>query len=186
MVDCGAYNNTMGRTFADLAARQAIKGGYTPKEFPLKEKICVNGIGHGHFECHNHAKIPVCLTDTESNRIKGDWNSIIAEGDGSHTPALFGLTSMEQQRCIINTDPQDPYIAFPGEGKTEIEWSPGTTLIRLEKGVSGHLFMPIDGLKKLPQKRGGLPEHTISLPTNTVQPQHLNEDLIRCHHPPEL
>ena len=88
---------------------------------------------------------------------------------------------MEQQRCIINTDPQDPYIAFPGEGKTEIEWSPGTTLIRLEKGVSGHLFMPIDGLQKLPLKRGGLPEHTISLPTNTAQPQHLDEDLIRCY-----
>ena len=58
----------------------------------------------------------------------------------SDLPALWGLTSMERKRAIIDTGGKAAIL--PGPGGFKMVLSPGTVVLGLEKSLSGHLMMP--------------------------------------------
>lgn len=133
LIDIGAVTNMAGDRWT---ARQEMLGkeaGQGTVWTDIKT-IVLEGVGKQANEAKRQAITPVCMPDGNV----GTFTSIVVAD--SDLPALLGLSSIEQQRGVIDTHTRR--MIFPGPGGIQYTLSPGSRVYKLEKSLSGHLLLP--------------------------------------------
>ena len=134
LVDTGALDNLMGENWMDRVAGIAKRFGQGVKQRVLGKAYGVEGVG-GSSQCKAVAEVPICLPDGSVAEFIGP---VIPS---SQIPALWGLRSLDNHRCII--DCHNNLLWMVGEGGYELKASPGTRMYKLERAMSGHLMFPV-------------------------------------------
>ena len=88
----------------------------------------------------------------------------------SDLPALLGLESLHNSRCLLDINDFKVYFLGPGDYDLAKTLPPGTRVVQCEQAPSGHMMMPVDCYEALDkeEKNGGLELQEISLPVTKV------------------
>ena len=102
----------------------------------------VAGVGNGVQTCNWELVIETAVPIENGPPELLTWTAPIVEGLGEDLPGLLGMDSLKLNRAII--DIEGKRLIYPGEGKVEWKFPPGTRVIPLIDSPSGHLCVPID------------------------------------------
>ena len=80
------------------------------------------------------------MRDINGHRITGDIT--LPTVYESSLPGLMGLRSLQNLRALIDFQTLRMYLLGPGDYDLAAAMPPGTNVIQLELGPSGHLYMP--------------------------------------------
>ena len=151
LVDPGAYTNLVGSEWAARQAQVAKDAGRTSYKVRMEQSMNIKGVGHGSQQCIEMASIPVSVPRADDHDRKDEtephgfvFQAPTVEGEGSGLPALLGLRSMAARGAILSMAPGKECLSFPGPGKYEIGFAPGSVHIPLQKAPSGHLCFRSD------------------------------------------
>ena len=100
----------------------------------------VNGVGQGEEHCHYDCKLPIATKQTDGSVTQGMLT--MPTISCSSLPGLLGLTSLRNQRSIIDLNTNTLYFAGPGDYDLATHMPPGTDSFKLTPAPSGHLMLP--------------------------------------------
>ena len=143
LIDPGSWGNLAGSKWADEAARAAGDHGLhrQVKQIKRHKELKVSGVGKHHEVCTHEVHVPITMVTQDGRAVNGSYEAPIV--DESKLPALLGLKSMIDGRCILDfRDPDNLTLTFCGPGKTTIEYAPGSDTFVLDQAPTGHLMLP--------------------------------------------
>ena len=153
LIDPGSWGNLAGSKWADEAARAAADHGLHKqvKQIKRNKELKVSGVGKHHEVCTHEVHVPITMVTQDGRAVNGSYEAPII--DESKLPALLGLKSMIDGRCILDfRDPDNLTLTFCGPGKTTIEYAPGSDTFALEQAPTGHLMLPCTRHASRPSK----------------------------------
>jgi len=143
LVDTGAFGSLSGDKWAERQHRLAVAAGCNPVYSPMPKPINVHGVGKTPQLVKDQVLMPGQLENGNTIHYK---TPLVPN---SEIPALFGITSMEQNDVIIDTRKCERKMYF---GKTTtITPGPDTQTLQLYPAQSGHLMLPISRFKRRTQ-----------------------------------
>jgi len=153
LVDTGAFGSLTGDKWVERQHRLAVEAGYTPVYSPMPKPINVHGVGKTPQLVKDQVLMPGQLENGNFLHYKTPMVP------NSEIPALFGITSMEQNDVIIDTRTCERKMYF---GKTTtITPGPDTQTLQLYPAESGHLMLPISRFKR--QSHRAPPQQAMAL-----------------------
>ena len=141
-------------------ALASIRNGYRPEQKQLENPVNIQGVGNGTNQIKFNMICPLAIPTCEREQPEGFPSQIfpitggIVEEPGDELPGLLGMDVLEGKRAILDIGNQQ--LIFPGPGKVEMSFPPGTVITPLAKAPSGHLCMLIDAYDQLEHKTGGI------------------------------
>ena len=81
--------------------------------------------------------------------LRFNFETPVVGGPGADLPALLGLKSMTSRNAVLQMQQGRECLTFPGVGGYEIQWSPGTIHIPLDRAPSGHLVFRTDAFDRV-------------------------------------
>jgi hypothetical protein len=148
LIDTGAFGNLQGDEFAYKAAAKAASHGLATEFSTLQEQVTVNGVGNGSQSTTKLTSIPVALTDKRTGETSAARYAAPTISN-SGLPPLWGLKSMKEHRVWLDLINNVMYMVGPGD--MVVQAPPGTKVLQLEQGKTGHLFLPASNYKDMPQ-----------------------------------
>ena len=149
LIDTGAVGNLQGESFAIDTAARASQHGLTTEVTQLQEAVHVNGVGSGSQKATHQHRLPAALVDKRTNRVTEATFTAPCIPD-SKLPPLWGLRSLKENRVWLDLVNNVMYMLGPGD--MEVTPPPGTRVLQLEQGRSGHLFLPINQYHRIQGK----------------------------------
>lgn len=136
LIDVGAWGNLVGALWVKRVRTKAALFGHGTKFQKLERVLSVEGVGQNANSTQEEATVPICLPD-------GNVCSYTAPMlEDSELPALLGLKSLSEKRCIIDTF--NRRLIFVGEGGYRLTLSPGSRTYPLHSAQTGHLMLQCD------------------------------------------
>ena len=134
VIDTGAVRSLAGDAWVGRVeqAGKAHNRGSVHKPIP---NFKIEGVGTGTNTVTTESTVPIALP----NGTIGTFASHVV--NQSNIPALLGLTSLEQQRAVI--DLINHRLILVGEGGYKLDLSPGSQVLPLCKSETGHLMLPV-------------------------------------------
>ena len=139
-------------------ASKALNAGLNVAQGRLEKPMRVAGVGRDTDRAEWEVRVPIALVDNEGNGALHEFHAPVVGGAGKALPALLGLQSMSRQNGVLAMAHGNEYLTLPGPGGYTSNWSPGTMRYKLEKAMSGHLFLPCDEFDRVSKNVGGLEE----------------------------
>ena len=159
LIDPGAHDNLAGETTLRLLSQQ-LTGATQFEEKSLSRPLNVSGVGRSAQESTKAGKLHFQVRSHADQDIVSSYTApFIAH---SNLPALLGLKSLREKKCVLDT--AAPALILPGPGGIEYRLSPGSQVFRLEVSDSGHLILPLEPLNPSPAPADVAPS-TLSPPT---------------------
>jgi hypothetical protein len=165
LIDTGAFGNLQGDEFAHRATAKAAQYGLATEISTLQDTVTVNGVGNGSQCTTKLTSIPVALTDKQTGGTSAARYSAPTIAN-SGLPPLWGLKSMKEHRVWLDLINNVMYMVGPGD--MVVQPPPGTRVLQLEQGKSGHLFLPASNYKDLPHTQS---QHTEMVLTDALSTQ---------------
>ena len=136
LIDVGAWGNLVGALWVKRVRTRAALFGHGCQFSKLPKTLSVEGVGQNANSTNEEATVPICLPD-------GSVCSYTAPMlEDSELPALLGLKSLAEKRCIIDTF--NRRLIFVGEGGYKLQLSPGSKTYPLHSAATGHLMLQCD------------------------------------------
>jgi hypothetical protein len=136
LIDVGAWGNLVGALWVKRVRTRAALFGHGCQFQKLQRVLSVEGVGQNANSTSDEVTMPICLPD-------GDVCSYTAPVlEDSELPALLGLKSLSEKRCIIDTF--NRRLIFVGEGGYKLQLSPGSKTYPLHSAATGHLMLQCD------------------------------------------
>ena len=140
-MDPGSFCSLLGAKLAREATKKALAAGYKVTQNRITP-LHVAGVGNGVQTCNWELCIEAAVPTENGPPELLTWKAPIVEGAGEDLPGLLGMDSLKLNRAII--DIEGKRLIYPGAGKIEWKFPPGTRVIPLVDSPSGHLCVPID------------------------------------------
>ena len=153
----------------DKPSRQSAR--YPPGQWKMKHPLSIQGVGDGAQTCTWETKLPIAVLSGNNEAEVHYFETPIVEGGGEDLPALLGLRSIRAKNGVIETQPGQERLSFPGQGGYTIQFSPGTKHIKLECAPSGHLVIPCCEWTKV-QSKAGVPIPRTTFHATPTQQDH--------------
>jgi hypothetical protein len=134
LVDIGAIGNLCGSRWSERVEQHVKASGQGCQRSMLANPISIEGVGTGANQAVQQFSAPVAC----KNGDRASFTSPIVPN--SDLPALWGLSSLERVKAIIDTAGRR--LILPGPGGYRLQLSPGSRTHILEKADSGHLLLP--------------------------------------------
>jgi len=164
LIDPGSVGNLGGDQWAREASKVAIDHHRRPEQVPRARALDVTGVGHGSQSCTHNCRIPIMMRQLNGQFTSGTFETPVVPG--SELPALLGLKSLTQARCILDLTTNQIHLCGPG--KPQFELPPGSESYQLEIAPSGHLMLPCSEFRladRHPRTTANSSENSLSLTT---------------------
>ena len=158
LVDTGAVRNLTGSAWVERMSKLGKANGRGTQMTNLARRESVEGVGPGSSRCEKRAVVPVAWADGST----GTHSASMIES--SNVPALLGLNSLQQLGAVI--DLQHDQLIMVGKGGFDMKLSPGSSVHRLERSSTGHLFLPAAEWAAGKAKKQGATKHVAFLETD--------------------
>jgi hypothetical protein len=140
VLDTGAVGNLCGDRWAQKVAAMAVRHRQRPTQQKLKKTLEVGGVGTGTQSAFWETTLPLAMPSGEGACIQSMTVPMV---DSSDLPCLWGLTSLTDNRAVIDLTTNQLHLLGPGD--CELRLPPGSTSIAMERDASsGHLLVPCD------------------------------------------
>ena len=100
LVDPGAVGHLSGDKWVQRQAQLSIQHGIKPIQTKRGRALDVGGVGQGKRTCRYNCCTPIALRRTDGSYSGGKYETPTVTN--REFPALLGLTSLRQGRCIID------------------------------------------------------------------------------------
>ena len=172
VLDTGAVGNLCGDGWAKLVAAKAIAQRLRPSQKRLAKPMEVGGVGTGTQTAYFEATLPLAvpLANNDGQGQAAIHPMTVPMVHESNLPCLWGLTSLTNNRAIVDLVSNKLYLVGPGD--VQITLPPGTTTIAMEREPrSGHLIVPCDMYEEASQAVGSSSSSSTvrALHTTTVE-----------------
>ena len=144
-VDTGAVFSLSGDAQMFRMAQIAKEHGHGTAYSKLTKPLSIDGVGQNSSGCTRQASVPIVMSDGKLAVYKAPMI------DNSQVPALLGLTTMTEQRVLLDLL-HNRYITV-GPGGYKVELSPGSAVLDLERAPTGHLMLAASEWTKLQNDR---------------------------------
>ena len=135
LVDTGARKSLTGSQWVQRQSDDAKKHGRGTVLTDLTRQISIEGVGTGANVCVQSASVPLAFADGTS----GVYTAPIVPN--SEIPALLGFDILEQRRVVLDCF-NGKYIEV-GPGGYDINLSPGSRVLELQKAATGHPMISV-------------------------------------------
>ena len=143
VLDTGAVFSLSGDQWVNRSKEIGEKFGHGSSVKQLDRPFGIEGVGQGTNNVQQSAVIPIAL----QHGIVGTFTTnVVAQ---SPIPALCGLNPMISQRTIL--DLVNGKMILLGEGGYNLNLSPGSVVLDLERAPTGHLILPTSEWSKAKQ-----------------------------------
>jgi hypothetical protein len=143
VLDTGAVFSLSGDQWVNRSKEIGEKFGYGSSVKQLDRPFGIEGVGQGSNKVQQSAVVPIAL----QHGIVGTFTTnVVAQ---SPIPALCGLNPMISQRSIL--DLVNGKMILLGEGGYNLNLSPGSVVLDLERAATGHLILPTSEWSKAKQ-----------------------------------
>ena len=136
LIDVGAWGNLVGALWVKRVRTRAALFGHGCQFQKLQKTLSFEGVGQNANSTNEEATVPVCLPDGSACSYTAPML------EDSELPALLGLKSLSEKRCIIDTF--NRRLIFVGEGGYKLQLSPGSKTYPLHSAATGHLMLQCD------------------------------------------
>ena len=124
LIDPGAVGNLSGSIWVQKQASLALEHGRHPKQTKRGRPLDVRGAGQGKSTCNYSCTLPIALRRTDGTFSGGTFETPTVTN--SELPALLGLKSLRQRRCIIDLTTLRLHLCGPGDYTIESILPPGS------------------------------------------------------------
>ena len=143
ILDTGAVGNLCGDRWAQRVASAAVQHRLQPGQQKLPKPLEVGGVGNGTQKAFWEATLPLALPIASESGGSSIQSMAVPMVDQSDLPCLWGLTSLTNNRAIVDLTTNRLHLCGPGDA--QITLPPGTTTVQMEREPSsGHLIVPCD------------------------------------------
>lgn len=143
VLDTGAVFSLSGDQWVNRSKEIGEKFGHGSSVTQLDRPFGIEGVGQGSNKVQQSAVIPIAL----QHGIIGTFTTNVV--NQSPIPALCGLNPMISQRTIL--DLVNGKMILLGEGGYNLNLSPGSVVLDLERAATGHLILPTSEWSKAKQ-----------------------------------
>ena len=134
LVDPGAHDDLTGdRWVARFAEEARLASKPLPRPYELEDAVSVGGVGAGRQQSQ---KGVVCELGVDGK----PWKFSAPVLQDSDVPALLGVRSLKQRRCVMDCFTGRLYTM--GAGGYKMALSPGSQMVKLHAAHSGHWILP--------------------------------------------
>jgi len=140
LIDTGSVSNLCGDAWVKEIAETAIDYGGKPTYTRRITPMNVCGVGEGSQQCTHDSGLPIAMRNVDGLKVAGQIS--MPTVTKSSLPGLMGLRSLRKVRALIDFQTLRMYLLGPGDYDLAAAMPPGTDVIQLELGPSGHLCMP--------------------------------------------
>ena len=102
----------------------------------------VSGVGHGSQKCIYDCTLSVALRQSRDGSKGKEGTIVIPSVQHSDLPGLLGLTTLRQNRAVLDFATLKLHFLGPGDSRVDQSLPPGTDTFQLEIAPSGHLVLP--------------------------------------------
>jgi hypothetical protein len=135
LVDVGAVENVVGDAWVKRVSDILKLHNKKVQTMPMEKLMTLQGVGSGNSICNHKVVVPIKLASGQ----EGTFSAPVITG--SDIPALLGLRSLREKRCLIDVCQRK--LIQVGEGGYQLTLSPGSVCHELEIAPSGHLILPV-------------------------------------------
>ena len=146
--DTGAKDGLCGERWAVHAGKWALARGHRCKFEPLSQPKHVSGVGNGSQRVEEKVTVPIGLEDKTGSKHLTNFRAAVVRG--SDLPALLGINSLEKMNAVIKCGTGE--IWFMDERGCDIKPRGKHLHLQMQKGSSGHWFLPVGRFSEAMEK----------------------------------
>jgi len=136
LVDPGAHSNLTGDRWLRRCDQLSRAHGHSVAYRPLEKPQGVEGVGKGSQECTQEAEVPLAFGDGSHGRY---ITPVVPDSD---VPALLGLKTLKERRCVMDCYNGVLYEVAAGS-EYQLTLPNESKVYALEPAVSGHWMLPV-------------------------------------------